>query len=353
MPVQVGTYDISTLLAARNQSANAFGMDTIRDILQADLDAWNTQTTDAVGVIAQPTTERQTVYGTSLAGDMVEVDEYGRSATQRSLPGSTVGFPLRKFQYPVGWTSDFMKRATPADLAGTQLAAQGAYARAIIREVKRAIYTSGNYTFNDYIVNNVAIAVKRFVNADSAGIPNAPDGSTFNAATHTHYDAVAALSAAALTAAINDVVEHGHGGRVLSCFHFNDEATVRALTGFVPAPDYRVIPATNTTVTQQTTNFGDMYNRYIGVYGAAEVWIKPWAVQNYAFTFDADSPRKPLAFRQDDNAAFQGLRLAAQLPMYPLFAEFFEAYFGFGALTRTNGHVLYFAGGAYTDPTIS
>lgn len=353
MAVQVGTYDIATLLAVRTSSANAFGLDTIAAILQADLDAWNRQSQEAMSFLADVTTDVQRIYGASIGGEMVKVDEYARSATQKGQVGSTVGFPLDKFQFGIGWTGEFMKRATPADLATTQRAAETAYARSIVREIKRALFLSSNYTFKDYLVNQVDVPVKRLVNADSAAIPNGPDGGTFNAATHTHYDAVNGLTATAAKAAVTDVVEHAFGGRLIQAYNFNDEATVRNLTGFVPAPDYRVIPATTADVTRQTTNYADQYNKFIGILGAAEIWIKPWILQSYAFTWDAASPQKPLAFRQDAVGTFQGLRLAAELDTFPLYARYFEANYGVGVWSRTNGHILYFGGGSYTDPTIS
>jgi hypothetical protein len=353
MAVQVGTYDIATLLAVRTTSANAYGLDTIAAILQADLDAWNRQSMEAMSFLADTSTDVQRIYGASIGGEMVKVDEYARSATQKGQTGSTVGFPLDKFQFGIGWTGEFMKRATPADLAATQKAAQTAYARSIVREIKRALYLSANYTFKDYLVNGVDVPVKRLVNADSAAIPNGPDGGTFTASSHTHYDANATLTATVALAAITDVVEHGFGGRIIQAYNFNDEATVRALTGFVPAPDYRVVPATTAAYTQQTTNYADQYNKFIGILGAAEVWIKPWAIQNYAFTWDVDSPQKPLVMRQDAVAGFQGLRIAAELDTYPLYAKYYEAAYGFGVWSRTNGHVLYFASGSYADPTIS
>ncbi len=151
------------------------------------------------------------------------------------------------------------------------------------------------------------------------------------------------MTAAGLTAAIATVVEHGHGERVIAAFHYSDETEVRALTGFVAAPDYRVIPANNAAYTRDVTNPGSMYNRFIGIFGAAEVWIKPWSIADYCFVWDAGSPMKPLVLREDKVAGYQGLRLAATLDTYPLYAQYFEASFGYGVWTRTNGCAWYFA----------
>jgi hypothetical protein len=96
-------------------------------------------------------------------------------------------------------------------------------------------------------------------------------------------------------------------------------------------------------------------NRAIGLFGAAEVWVRSWVPAGYVFAYDAGSDMKPLVYRQHPSAAVRGLRVVAQLDDYPLYAEVMDSYFGFGVWTRTNGAVLYYASGAsaYVDPTIS
>ncbi|MBC8076959.1 MAG: hypothetical protein H7Y32_12855 [Chloroflexales bacterium] len=354
MPTQVGTYDISTLLATRYSSAADFGMDTINTILQADIAAHNAVVTEMMMDLADVSPDRQRIYGTSAAGEMVEVDEYGRSATQKAAPGTTVAFPLKLYQYGIGWTRKYMQTATPADLAIRTQAAQSADLAAIRREIKKALYLSSNYTAVDRLVDNVSLAVKRLVNADSAGIPNGPDGSTFTASTHTHYDAINGLTAASLTAAINDLTEHGHGARVMVAVAAADAATVSALTGFVAAQPAYLAQFPNTlSVPIQRTDLANQFNRLLGYFNAAEVWVKPWAIANYLFVWDAGSPMKPLLFRQRAGTTMNGLQIAATIDAYPLYAEYMEREMGLGVWTRTNGVVLYFGAGTYADPTIS
>lgn len=347
-----GTFDISTLLATRFQSAAAFGLDTIQQVLAADVAAHNAIVQEMVGGMCEVTTDRQRRYGTSASGEMVEVDEYGRSQTQVDRPGATVGFPMRLFQFGLGWTAKWFETHTPADMAIAVQNAQKAHWRSVQREIKRAVYLSANYTFNDFLVDRVDLAVKRFVNADSAGIPDGPNGETFDGASHTHYDANSGLTAATAKAIINDVIEHGHGNMVKLAISRTDEATVRALTGFVAYPDPRIIYRATDTA-GQTLDISRLDNRAIGIFEGAEVWVKPWAIANYLFAWDDADPMKPLAYRQREAAALQGLRVAAQLDTHPLYAQYMEAEFGVGVWTRTNGAVLYFGGGSYTDPTIS
>jgi len=347
-----GTYDISSLLAARFQSVAEFGLDTIQQVLAADIAAHNAIVNQMVNEMAELTTERQRIYGTSTDGDMIEVDELGRAPTQKAVTGATVGFPLKNFQFPLGWTQKWMATKTPADMAMMTQAAEKAHLRAIQREIKRAIFASTNYTHTDHLVDNVALAVKRLVNADSAAIPNGPNGEAYDGTTHDHYNTNATLTAAALTANIEDVIEHGHGNSVRVAIARADEAAVRLLTGFVAYVDPRVVyRVTDTGPALLDTSRLD--NRAIGLFSGAEVWVKPWAIASYPFAWDAADPNKPLCFRQRAATALQGLRIAATLDTFPLVAQYMEAEYGIGVWTRTNGAVLYSASGTWADPTIS
>lgn len=349
-----GTNDISTLLAARNQSVADYGMDNIIPILNRELAAHNEIATMLLQDLAETTTDRQRKYGVSISGDMYEVDEYGRAPTQVSKPGDVVGFPLKLFQYAIGWTQKWMDLNTPADMAIATQAAERAHLRMLTRELKRAFMLSGNYTWNDFLVDTVDLSVKRLVNADSANIPEGPNNETFNAASHTHYAGRAggALAASDVTALITNVMEHGHGTGVRLAISTTDEATFRALTGFTAYPDPRVI-FRNTDTPANTLDITQVNNRAIGIFGAAEVWVKSWMPANYIFCWAAGAP-KPLAFRQRNTTArMQGLRIAATNAAYPLYAQYMEAEFGVGVWTRTNGAMLYFGGSSYTDPTIT
>lgn len=347
-----GTHDISSLLEIDFQSADEFGLDALADTLQADLDAHNAAATEMVQEMAELTTEREGVSGTSSDGEMHEVDEYGLAPTQKPEVGERVAWPLRLFQFNIGWTAKYLQVATPADLAQAQLDAEAAHWRAIIREIKRAIYGSANYSYRDHLIDNMVLGIKRFVNADGDGIPKGPNGESFDGGTHTHYDANNGWLAAALTAIINDVLEHGHGNSIKVAINTADETAVRGLSGFVPYPDPRIIyRATDTP--GQTLDISRLDNRAIGVFGGAEIWTKSWALDNYPFVWDSGDPRKPLRFRQRSQTALQGLRIAFQNADYPLYAKDMEAEFGVAVNTRTNGAVLYVGGSSYVNPTIN
>ena len=114
---RTGTYTFEDLLANRFQSPRAFGLDNILPVLTAELAAHNAVVTSMMAELAEPTTEAQEVYGSAVGGDMLEVDEFADAPTQKVNPGSTVGYPLRKFQHNLGWTEEFMLKGTVADMA--------------------------------------------------------------------------------------------------------------------------------------------------------------------------------------------------------------------------------------------
>lgn len=351
MAKKTGSLTIADLLAARFQSVAEFGEDTVQEVLAADIAAHNTIVTQMVSELCEVTTDRQRLSGSSLSGEMIEVDEHGRAPTQRDQPGSTVGFPLKLYQFNVGWTRKWLQSATPADLAIRTQAAKKAHLRRIQTDIKSALYLSSNYTHRDHLIDNVDLEVKRFVNADSKPIPDGPNGETFDGATHTHYDASASLTASAVTAIIDDVVEHGHGDQVRLNISRTNETAFRALSGFEAYVDPRLTLNANANEPRTRAILNRLDNRPIGIFGAAEVWVKPWAIAGYYFAHSVSGP-KPLAFRQRQQEALQGLQMVSESEVHPLLVEFMEAEFGVGVYTRTNGAVLYVGGGSYVAPTI-
>jgi hypothetical protein len=349
---KTGTLSVADLRAVQFQSAVAFGMDTIAEVFARDLAVHQAIMNDMLAPLANVTKDRQRKYGTSDRGRMTPADEFTRAPTKKAAGGATVGFPLNAYQYALGWTYKYLQNHTPAELADQLTVAKKAQAIEVQQQIKKAIFLSANYTHNDHLVDNVDLAVKRFVNADSASIPDGPNGEEYDGATHTHYDAINGLTAAALKALIRDVVEHGHGGKVVVVINVADEATVSALTGFKAYTDPRLVVGNTDGTTTGRLDITRLDNRAIGIFDAAEVWVKPWGLANYAFAYDQTTTDKPLVVRTRTGAA-PSLELVAEISTFPLQAQYFESEFGVGVWTRTNGAVLYFGGGAYTDPTIT
>ncbi len=351
MAQKTGTHDISTLLATTDQTAVAFGVDTIAQVLAEDNANHSALVNEALSDICTVSPDRQRKQGTSIDGEMMEGDEYGRTPTQKATAGQLVGFPLRKYTFALGWTRDWELQRTPADFAIAQQAAQGANLRRIKYELLKAIFTPTNYTYTDTFVDEADLAVKALINADSSAIQNGPNGETFDGATHTHYNANATLTAAAVQATIDDVVEHGFGGLVRVHISRTNEAAFRLLTGFVAAADPRLILDTTADQSARRVDITRLDNRLIGYFGGAEVWTKPWVPANYLFASDVSASAKPLVMRVP--TVEPGLRIVAEIDAHPLRAQYMEHKFGFGAWTRTNGAVLRFDDATYAAPSLS
>lgn len=351
MAQKTGTYDISSLIATNNTTAVAFGLDTITQVLQQDTDNYNALVEQMLADLCATSDDRQRLSGSSIGGDSQEVDEFSRPPTQKDTPGYFIGFPLQKFIFAVGFTKQFEKKATPADYAIAQQAKQKADLRRIRYQLQKAIYTPTNYTFIDLNVDKAPLAVKAFINADSSAIQDGPNGEAFDGTSHTHYDASATLTAAALLASINDVVEHGYGGGVKVFIAQADVAAVSALTGFTLYQDPRVSLNANANQALERGVVTRLDNRPIGIFGAAEVWVKPWAIANYAFITDTTDSRKPLVYRNETGTA--GLHLEASIETFPLRADYYEHQFGFGVWNRLNGGVLQFNNASYSAPTFT
>lgn len=353
MAQKTGTFDIAILQAATNVPVISFdgGEEAIAAIIAADNAAFSTIVDEMLADLAAKTTERIRPVGSSLGGNAMEVDEYGQGPTQRDVPGYFVGFPLKRIQFPIGWTKQWLKNAKAADLAVRNGVAQGAHLRRIRYELQKAIFTPTNYSFVDHLVDKATLAVKALINADSTAMANGPNGEVFDGASHTHYEGSATLTVAALTALINDLTEHRNGARIRVYFNVADATTVSALTGFVPlhVPYVSLNTAANQATSRLDITKAD--NRQIGWFGVAEIWTKPWVPAFYAVGVDVDAPQKPLVRRTEEND--RGIHIAGEVESHPLQADFSEWFYGFGVWNRLSAAVLKFNNGTYAAPTLS
>jgi hypothetical protein len=349
---RVGILSLDDLLARRDVTPLELGLDTIVASLNADMAIHNRLTTDMVSTFAVVTTDIRRRYGVSSSIQFKKVDEFGRSHTQKAVTGSVVEFPMDKFQAAIGWTAEFFRQKTVADMAMTQSAVQNGHVLGIRTELQRAIYGAANYTFTDYLATGIDLGVKRFLNADGADIPMGPNGESFNAATHNHYLFSDDLTAAGADALVATVLEHHQNGAPKVFINLADQAKWEALPKFKPYTDARLTLDANGDVPTVRQNMLQTNDKAIGLYGAAEVWIKPWALSDYSVCMDIAAP-KPLAARVREGSAIV-LRTVAQNVLFPIQAEYMESEFGFGVYTRTNGAVLYHAVGAvaYVEPTL-
>jgi hypothetical protein len=350
----VGTHDTTTLEAVRNARVVEIGEDAVARGLQADLAAHNANFADMVSGLVTISEDERRRYGASVDSKMYKVDEFGRVPTQRDNTGSNVDFPLEKFAHAVGFTEEFIEAATVNDVVERSISSRKADVENMTAEVSRALFRATNYSFWDRHANGLELNIKALVNADSAPIPPYKTVS-FDSATHTHYKGRAggSLALSDLEGLVANVFEHGHVSGLRLVISQADEVAVRLLMPAVSQYQDPRISFRATDTATQTLDLVNVDNRAIGTLpNGAEVWVKPWAIQGYAFAYAAGDSRKPLVMRESKIASRKGLRMKAPIALYPLRTEYMERYFGLGVWTRTNGACLYFGGTSYVVPNI-
>lgn len=386
MATQFGTLQTTDTLQSLRVSTGtvaSLGEDRVWDAVNAALIAHNKILSDIVSPFVEFTTQRLRRYGGPASVEMEELDEHGTPQAQKISAGAFVGFPLRKFGAAVQWTRDYFAVCQASEFAAQVTAVFAADVRRLQRDIKRALYYPTSVTFYDRLIDMAVLGVKPLVNADSQPIPLGPNGELFTASTHTHYlAAVAAWSGASVaqktadvTALINTVIEHYTDGKAYVYINQAEEANFRLLTGFVAYVDARIVgPTTSFQANGVSLDPTNIYNRAIGIFNGAEIWVKPWIVSGYPLCFIEGQP-KPLVFRvrgtgadgteggpsgimgsPTGNTSVPGmgdLLLAAENEMFPLRAKTWVREFGIGAWNRINGAVLDTAHTTYTQPTIT
>lgn len=322
----------------------------------AALGAYNTLTADMLGDLAGTTDQAQLAFPGADEAIIQELDEWGAADSSKAASSGEVGFPLRIYGGTLQWTNTYLKRATPAMLA----AQLDALATADIRNIRRLLATvffkpTNTVGYADRLATKRTYDLKALLNADGQAIPPSPNGTTFDGSTHTHYLANATLTAAHLQALIDTVVEHGVDGSVMLYISKADEQTVRGLTGFSGYLDARITVVGAAQIGNASLDVANPDNRAIGVFGGAEVWVKPWIPANYQVVLQTGAGIKPLMVRtrSGDFSAEGGLNLGAEHTHEPLHAEYYGREFGIGVYGRQRAAAGRSNNGTYAAPTIT
>lgn len=352
----VGILTMADMEAQRFLTLPNVDLSILAASIQADLDVHNRLLNDAYAYLTggTATADERRMYGVGGLLDFIQADEFSRPHTQKVVTGSLVDFPLYNYQASIGWTAMFFKNKTLGDIVATQSAAKAGHALNVLKSMQRAIYPAANFTVNDFLVRNLPLNVKRFVNADGAAIPIGPNGEVFDPATHTHYLFHNGIDNASLHALVDTVTEHRAGANPVIFINSADQVAVAALADFKPFPDPRLTVPLSASQPVQKLNLFNAGNVAIGLFGRAVVWVKPWAISNYAVCIDIDNPGKPIVLRTRDGSPLKLEPLATNI-MSPIQADYMQSEFGFGVWTRTNGAILDFTTGAvaYVDPVIA
>lgn len=351
---------LDTLATIDKDNAFTYGEDRLYANLQDLLTAHNAMTQDMFDMFVAQTNDKIRRYGgQAVGGVMIEADEWGAADVQKTaVSGYNIGFPLRSYQYALGWTKKYFEVKAVSDIAKEFIAARDADVKNLKTQVLRALLRASNYTFTDRLDNQVDLPVKALQNADSSNIPYDEYGNSFNSATHTHLLArVSTLAASDITAAIDTVVEHGvGGGQVVVLLNRAQEAAVSAFTPFTPLQAPLIDPGGGSTDDVPVFARDNPYridDKPIGIWdGYVVVHVKPWVPANYILVVlvNANQP-KVLAMRTRPIAGYGDFRLVANDDHFPLRAQWFEREFGMSVWGRLQASVLYVGGTSYVTPS--
>jgi hypothetical protein len=360
-----GTITVSDTLRALAQSTAPvaqFGVQEAYALIERDLAYHNRLVRqELIPDLCVITEDREMVYGSRADMTVEEIDEFGRPDTQKVGAAAVLGFPLSSYGRSVGWTWDAMQVMPAQELAEQYQAMRNADLNGIRANITRRLFNPLNsLTYLDRKIDNRTLKLRAFTNADSEVVMTGPNGETFNAATHTHFNGTASLTAANVLADITNVIEHGTVGEVVLYINAAQEAAIRGFTGsgeFSPFVDMRIRQSTTTTFAQgDSLDVLSPGDRAIGIFGAATVWVKPWIPANYYAVIDKGAgPMKPLAFRTRPGGVLAdfGFRGRYRSEDFPLYADTLARDYGIGVRQRHMVAVRKTDNATYSAPTIS
>src|SRR6266702_3596097 len=311
------TLDTLASLRASTGLVVDIGEDVAWESIQAALDAHNQLLQESLTGFVDMTTDQLRRYGGPDNMAMEELDEFGTPGAQKIAAGVTLGFPLKLFGGGLQWTRTALQNMLASELAAQATAMLDADIKNVHKQLKLALFTPTNYTFEG--------------------------------ATHTHYLGTASFAAADLTSLINTVIEHFLTGGIQVLANAAQETAIRGFAGFNPYYDPRLIPSVNTTNAMGDLDVMNITNRAIGVFGAAEVWIKPWIPANYVVAVLVGSPQKALAMRTRMAGGGQ-LNLEFENEIWPLRSKGYSREFGFGVWNRVAAACLLTNNATYSAP---
>jgi hypothetical protein len=360
LPGSYGSLTALDTLAAQYQFQTVAQVDETRvwEALSMLLAAHNRILTEMRQSFIASTSERLFAFSVPQLMQMDELGEHDVPDASKIAPGYPVGFPLRKYGEALQWTRTYFLRMKMGEFAAQVNGLVDADYRNVILQVKRALFNSVNYTFIDKLVDvlrRIPLPVVCLANADGQGLPPGPNGEIFDPSTHQHYMGATTANSptdADMTTHLNNVLEHWSSGQAYFYINQADEASVRGFTpNFQQAYDTTLHVGENITYAKGALDVVQIYNRKIGTYRGAEVWVKPWIPVNYRVCW-IDVPQKPLMWRYDPDMP-QDLAIAFEDEAYPLRARGYERVFGLGVWGRVSAAIMDLAHTSYNIPTLT
>lgn len=324
-----------------------YGIDRVYDEFQVVLEIHNKRMNMLYDtLVGARTSEKRHRFG--AAGASLKMVRVGRETGRAHAQSTTfkpydVGVPIDKYELSQAWTKRYAQRETVERMNAQLTAALTADKKLLQWKIGTALFGNANYDFFDEEGDGQTYPVKRLLNADSLPIPVGPHGDVFDETTHSHYMVIASVSAATMKTVSTNLAEHSESGEQILEVAYEDVALYRAITGFIPAEDGRIIQSLNSDRIALSLNRNNIRDRFIGyIPDGPAVWVKPYIPAGYGFTYlDGGDLGSPLVEVYDDIDG-QGLIVAEPERINSKQeARSVARIGGFGCLERRNGVVFW------------
>jgi hypothetical protein len=342
---QSRVYSLTDLYEQRFAPISTMDLTRVSRTIEAYAADLSNRISEMLNDFTEEVTLSRSIWGGAPTMAFDEVNEFGRGKPRADVAGQELHFPLFKLSATQEASEEFWRRAKGKNVLDLLTSMDIGYAGRVRDEVKAAIFNNTLHTkVTDWLVDNSSLnKIQPFLNADSAAIPPAPNGTTFTASSHQHYIAVTGATVAAtdVNYLTNHVAEHGQGTIVL----YVDPAMPATLSGLASTKFVAKTPVTivNQSAAQVASESfdpsADRSNMSVGYWDGYEVLTRSWVPTGYIACMNLTSPiGKPLARRIDP--MFPGLHVAPEITNGILRVKESYFYLGFGALNRAAGAVL-------------
>lgn len=351
-----------------NKTADGVDLNSIWETAANAMSLYNRERSALAALISYPTTNVGDAIPQQVASDHFEVaSEFGEPEGIRSNPNALIlGYDFQDYDLASRFTWKFLRSATAQQVQDALNRALEADNRLVTGTLLRRLFDPAEGT------NEHMHRVFGLWNGTDGMTPPPHAGLDFPSTT-SHYLASgnAAVDPGDLLDAIDQVRSKGFGINVgtrlivlchpaeaeeISTFRAGQEANgIISKFDFIPsasAPAY--LTAENVVGQVAPGEFGGL--EVLGSYGPA--WVIPsyFVLQGYLAVVATGGPNSslnPVAFRQHENPAYQGLRMIpGRDQRYPLQDSFFQRSFGCGVRYRSAACVVQVTtGSVYTAPT--
>jgi len=263
----------------------------------------------------------------------------------------SVGYPIKRIGWALGWNRETFAHMTVADLDREVSAKLAGNARRHTKEVLKAIFNNVNGTYVDELAGD--ITVRRLANSD---------GTLYGAnETQDNHYLVSQYANNAISGTNNpfaslydEIAEHFDTDvRVVAFINSAQRSEVlNDLTTFVDAPIEGIVPA-NSVATAIDPGL-NVPGEFLGIDQASGVYVYVWdrIPASYVYAQAVDLPG-PIKRRVPAPTMLQGFTQIEEERHFPFYKRQWVELFGYGVGNRLSAAVMFLdAGSSYTVPSI-